>query len=153
AAIAIGLGATAVLLLNLGPQAAFVAMESTCIIIIYLAYLMVTGAMLVTRLRGHRVFGADAVDDQGRRAFSMGRAGLWINVAAVVYGLAMFVNLIWPRSSIYDPQGGHWYLQYFPLMFTAGTIAVGTLIYIAVHRTPTPVKTPQWAAVAVAAAD
>ncbi|OBI73058.1 amino acid permease [Mycobacterium asiaticum] len=143
AAIAIGLGATAVLLLNLGPQAAFVAMESTCIIIIYLAYLMVTSAMLARRLRGERVFDVDAVDDEGRRAFSMGRAGLWLNAAAVAYGAGMFVNLIWPRQEIYDPQGGHWYLQYFPLMFTAGTILVGALVYGAVHRTPQPVKVAQ----------
>ncbi|BBX62131.1 amino acid permease [Mycobacterium saskatchewanense] len=144
AAIAIGISATAVLMLNLGPQAAFVAMESTCIIIIYLAYLMVTGAMLVKRLRGERVFNADAFDDDGRRAFSMGRAGLWLNAAAVAYGAAMFVNLIWPRQSIYDPQGGHWYLQYFPLMFTAGTIVVGAVIYAAVHGTPNTLKLRQW---------
>jgi urea carboxylase system permease len=144
AAIAIGISATAVLMLNLGPQAAFVAMESTCIIIIYLAYLMVTGAMLVKRLRGQRVFNADAVDDDSRRAFSMGRAGLWLNAAAVAYGAAMFVNLIWPRQSIYDPQGGHWYLQYFPLMFTAGTIVVGAVIYAAVHGAPKPLKLRQW---------
>jgi urea carboxylase system permease len=145
AAVAIGLGATAVLLLNLGPQAAFVAMESTCIIIIYLAYLMVTGAMLVKRLRGQRVFGVDAVDDHGRQTFSLGRAGLWVNAAAVAYGAAMLVNLIWPRSAIYDPQGGHWYLQYFPLMFTGGTIVVGAMVYRAVHRIPTPTGISQWA--------
>ncbi|MCV7100518.1 amino acid permease [Mycobacterium palustre] len=144
AAIAIGLSATAVLLLNLGPQAAFVAMESTCIIIIYLAYLMVTGAMLVKRLRGQRIFNADAVDDEGHRAFSMGRAGVWLNAAAVAYGAAMFVNLIWPRRAIYDPAGGHLYLQYFPLMFTGGTIVVGALLYAAVHATPNRLKLRQW---------
>jgi len=145
AAIAVGLGATGVLMINLGPQAAFVAMESTCIVIVYLAYLMVTGAMLVKRLRGERIFGADAVDDHGRRAFSLGRWGLWVNIAAVAYGAAMMVNLIWPRTEIYDPQGGHWYLQYFPLMFTAGTIIVGAVIYSAVHRTPNPARVPKWA--------
>jgi len=134
AAIAVGLGATVVLMLNLGPQAAFVAMQSTCIIIIYLAYLMVTGAMLVKRFRGQRVFNLDVVDDEGRPAFNMGRAGLWVNAAAVAYGSSMFVNLIWPRQEIYDPQGGHWYLQYFPLMFTAATVIVGAVIYAAVHR-------------------
>lgn len=136
AAIAIGLGAGAVLMLNLGPQAAFVAMESTCIILIYLAYLMVTSAMLVRRLRGDRMFfDVGAVDDEGRRAFSMGRAGSWVNATAVTFGAAMFVNLIWPRRKIYDPAGSHWYLQYFPLMFTVGTIIVGALLYGAVHRT------------------
>ncbi|MEC4763522.1 amino acid permease [Mycobacterium sherrisii] len=150
AAIAIGLGAIAVLLLNLGPQAAFVAMESTCIIIIYLAYLMVTGAMLVNRLRGEAVFGAGAVDDHGQRAFSMGRAGLWVNVLAVGYGAAMFINLIWPRQAIYDPQGGHWYLQYFPLVFTAGTLVVGAVLYSAVHRGPQQVHGTQWAMVPAA---
>ena len=75
----------------------------------------------------------------------MGRAGLWINAAAVAYGAAMLVNLIWPRTEIYDPQGGHWYLQYFPLMFTAGTIAVGAVLYGAVHRAPSPMRSSQWA--------
>lgn len=144
-AIVIGIGATAVLMLNLGPQAAFVATQSTCIVIVYLAYLMVTGAMLVKRLRGQRVFNVDAVDDDGHPAFSMGRVGLWVNAAAVAYGAAMFVNLIWPRQEIYDPQGGHWYLQFFPLMFTSGMIVVGSVVYAIISRSPGPAKLAQWA--------
>ena len=48
-----------------------------------------------TRLRinvTHHNQQLDAVDDHGRRAFSLGRWGLWVNIAAVAYGAAMMVK-------------------------------------------------------------
>ncbi|WP_127783401.1 amino acid permease [Rhodococcus sp. X156] len=142
AATAIGLGAIGVLALNLGPHSAFINLESTCIALVYLAYLMLTTAMLVQRLRGNPLLAAHVVDEQGAAVFSLGRWGLPVNVAAVLYGLAMLVNLAWPRQEIYDPEGGSWYMQYFAILFTLGTAAVGVLLYWASQRRPEPVAEP-----------
>jgi amino acid transporter len=61
---------------------------------IYIAFLMVTTAALVARSRGWQPSGA----------FTLGRYGTAVNVAAVVYGTAGALNLAWPRgdASWYD---------------------------------------------------
>jgi hypothetical protein len=41
----------------------------------------------------------------------------------------MAVNLAWPRLAVYDPQGGHWYLQYFTLLFLAGALLLGVVAH------------------------
>ena len=54
----------------------------------------------------------------------------WLAVAgagAVGYGLLMTVNLSWPRAGVYDPAGGHWYFQWFTVLFVGATIAAGVL--------------------------
>jgi hypothetical protein len=43
------------------------------------------------------------------------------------------VNLAWPRAAVYDPAGGHWYLQYFSLLFVGGSLLIGLGAY-ALHR-------------------
>jgi hypothetical protein len=48
-----------------------------------------------------------------------------VNVLALLYGVAMTVNLAWPRAAVYDPAGGHWYLQWFSVLFLAGALAAG----------------------------
>ena len=37
----------------------------------------------------------------------------------------MTVNLAWPRAAVYDPAGGHWYFQWFTVLFLAATVAAG----------------------------
>jgi hypothetical protein len=48
-------------------------------------------------------------------------------VLAVVYGLFMTVNLSWPRAQVYDPAGGHWYFQWFTVLFVGATVAAGAV--------------------------
>jgi hypothetical protein len=81
--------------------------------------------MLVRRLRG------EWATEPGH--FSLGRWGLPVNVLAVAYGALQMINLGWPRAAVYDPQGGHWYLQYFSLLFVGGALVVGVGAY-ALHR-------------------
>lgn len=100
---------------------------------VYLAYAMVTGPMLVARLRGRWVR-SGALDETGRPVFSLGRWGLPINALALVYGLFMTVNLAWPRAEVYDPNGGHWYFQWFSLLFVGGSLALGTAYRLLRHR-------------------
>ncbi|MFD8072838.1 amino acid permease [Streptomyces sp. NPDC059718] len=123
-ALVVGVAAAALCLLNLLSPDAFLAIGTTCIAMLYLAYAMVTGPMLLRRLRGDR-FGAGGTDERGRPLFSLGRWGLPVNALALLYGLAMTVNLAWPRAAVYDPAGGHWYFQWFTVLFLLGSVAAG----------------------------
>ncbi|MER8034060.1 amino acid permease [Streptomyces hydrogenans] len=126
AAAVVGVCAALLLLLNLASPQAFLAIGTTCIAMVYLAYAMVTGPMLVRRLRGEwPPPGDDERDELGRPLFSLGRWGLPVNVLAVGYGLFMTVNLSWPRAAVYDPEGGHWYFQWFTVLVLAATVATG----------------------------
>jgi urea carboxylase system permease len=132
-AVVVGAGAAALCLLNLASPEAFLAIGTTCIALLYLAYAMVTGPMLVRRLRGTYEAGGEAegaaggTDESGRRLFSLGRWGLPVNVLACLYGLGMTVNLAWPRAAVYDPAGGHWYFQWFTVLFLLLTLLAGGL--------------------------
>jgi urea carboxylase system permease len=124
-AVVVGVLSAAILLVNVGEASLFTALTSVCIVMLYGAYLMVTVPMLVRRLRG------EWATSPGQ--FSLGAWGLPVNVIAVVYGALQMVNLGWPRASVYDPAGGHWYLQYFSLLFVGGSLAIGVVAY-ALHR-------------------
>lgn len=126
--LASGVIAAALLVVNIGNPALFLALTSVCIMLMYLAYLMVTVPMLVQRLRGNLATGGQ--DEIGAPLFSMGRWGLPVNAVAVVYGLAMAVNLGWPRSEVFDPQGGHWYLQWVGPIALGVTAVAGMVAYL-----------------------
>ncbi|MFB7428951.1 amino acid permease [Streptomyces hydrogenans] len=126
AAVVVGVGAALLLLLNLASPQAFLAIGTTCIAMVYLAYAMVTGPMLVRRLRGAWPPPAGGGRDElDRPLFSLGRWGLPVNALALAYGLFMTVNLAWPRAEVYDPEGGHWYFRWFTLLVLAATVAAG----------------------------
>ena len=95
---------------------------------VHLAYLFVTIPMLRKRLGGWP-HGADHDDAPGRSHFSLGRAGIVINAIAVVWGLAMAINMAWPRASVYDPAGGNWFFQWFAPLFLIGIVLVGAVAY------------------------
>ncbi|MFJ8534974.1 amino acid permease [Streptomyces sp. NPDC093591] len=122
-AMVVGVLAAALLLLNFASPEAFLAIGTTCIVMLYLAYAMVTGPLLIARLRGR--FAADGTDETGARLFSLGRWGVPVNALALLYGLVMTVNLAWPRAAVYDPAGGHWYFQWFTVLFLGATLVVG----------------------------
>lgn len=113
------------LLLNLGNQRAFFVLTSTAIILFYIPYLMVTGPMLLRRLRG-----TWPTAEHGPY-FRLGRWGLVINAIAVLYGLGMTVNLLWPRAAVYGAD--HWYYQWGALLTTALIAVVGAVL-LAVRR-------------------
>ncbi|MFC8449851.1 amino acid permease [Kitasatospora sp. NPDC057223] len=116
------------LLVNLLAPSAFLALETTCIVLVYTAYALVVGALLRRRLRGLPIGaggGRQETDENGEPLFTLGRWGLPVNLLALLYGVAMTVNLAWPRAAVYDPAGGHWYLQWFSVLFLAGALAAG----------------------------
>lgn len=119
--------ATLVLVVNIRQPEILAVITSVSVAMIYLAYLMVTVPMLRARLRGTWRVPA------GR--FSLGRWGLPLNVLAVVWGTAMFVNLSWPRREIFNPlDPQRWYLQYGAWLFVGLVVVSGALYYLVVAR-------------------
>ncbi|MFN2479750.1 MAG: amino acid permease [Pseudonocardiaceae bacterium] len=141
--IAVGALAIGVLLINLGNPAAFAAVTSTSVVIVYLAYLLVTVPALGARL-GRRL------PPKQPGGFSLGRWGLAVNLIAVAYGIAMMVNIAWPRRAVYDPAGTSWVLQYLALLFVAALVVVGAAVHRALRGAPAPASLTAATAVAEA---
>src|SRR5215475_10413822 len=96
-AVVIGVIAELILVINIGQPKIFTVLTSIAVIMIYLAYLMVTGPQLLKRLRGQW----PPPDLAAGGYFSMGRWGLLINAFAVLWGAGMALNLAWPREAVY----------------------------------------------------
>jgi amino acid transporter len=102
---------------------------------IYLSYLIGNLALLRARLRGWPT---------SKAPFSLGRWALPVNILALVYGGAMFINMMWPRA-LTNPRPAteapaldfHWaWLNSKPVLWTVlGVIAVvGAIYYVLVQR-------------------
>ena len=124
--VVVGVGAAIALAVNWNASGVFLALSSLCIAMLYLAYLGVTVPLLVTRLRGGLPNGTD---EFGKPLFSLGRAGVIVNVVAIVYQVAMVINLAWPRTEIYDPEGGTWWLQWSAPLFILLVLVVGAVVH------------------------
>ena len=125
-ALVIG-GLTIILLIiNLGNQRVFFVLTSVGIITFYLAYSCVTMPMLFARLRGDW-----PLADHGPY-FSLGRWGLPVNIAAVVYQVIAIINLAWPREAVYGAD--HWYFQYGAFTFIGVFLIGGWAYYYVVQR-------------------
>ncbi|MCY0929531.1 APC family permease [Streptomyces sp. H27-H1] len=117
----IGIVAIAILVVNINQPQIFSVVTSIAIIMIYVAYLLVTMPMLVQRLRGKWTPSTDH--------FSLGRWGLPVNILAVIWGTAMTINLLWPRAEVYNATGPqHWYLRWGGVLFV-GVVAAGGFVY------------------------
>ncbi|SOE00898.1 APC family permease [Blastococcus haudaquaticus] len=134
-AVVIGLLSIAILLINIRQPQIFTVITSIAVVMIYLAYLLVTVPMLLSRLRGRWPLPAEG---GSRGHFSLGRWGLPVNVLAVLWGAGMAINLGWPRREVYNAaEPYHWYLQWGAAVFI-GAIALAGLAYYRLrqrHRT------------------
>ena len=127
-ALVTGLLTLALLAINVSNQSAFYVLTSLAIIMFYLAYLGVTLPMLVRRLRG-----TWPKPDWGPY-FSLGRWGLPVNLAAVVYGILVTINIAWPRDAIYNAVGtAHWYWKWAAPIFVGLVVIIGTIYYYTVQ--------------------
>lgn len=79
---------------------------------IYLAFQMIILAALMARAKGWRPSGQ----------FTLGNWGVPVNLAALAYGLAAIVNMVWPRA----PDAA-WYINYSMLLTTAVVLGAGIL--------------------------
>ena len=91
------------------------------VVLIYLAYLICTAATLVARLRGKFVASG---------SFSLGGLGLIVNILAVVWGVAMIINLSWYRPV----EGAAGYLNLAIYIFVPLILVVGLLYYFLVQK-------------------
>ena len=121
-ALLTGVLTIALLLVNIGNQRVFYILTSVAIILFYIPYLMVTAPVLIRRLRG-----TWPAPEHGRY-FNLGRWGLLVNGFAVLYGIAMIINLAWPRPAVYGND--HWYFQWGGVVFTAVIVLVGAAYYL-----------------------
>jgi urea carboxylase system permease len=121
-AVVIGVIAALILVVNIGQPKIFTVLTSIGIIMIYLAYLMVTGPMLKQRLRGQW----PPADLAAGGYFTMGRWGLFINIVAVLWGAGMVLNLAWPREVIY---GTPWYNTWGAFVYIAVILGTGLCWY------------------------
>jgi urea carboxylase system permease len=127
-ALVVGILAIALLAANIANQSAFLALTSVAIIMFYLAYLCVTGPMLLRRFRG-----TWPKPDHGPY-FSLGRWAMLVNIIAVVYGAIIAFNIAWPRRDVYNAIGTHhWYFQWAAYVFIGLVLVVGSIYYFAVH--------------------
>jgi urea carboxylase system permease len=124
-AVVTGLLAILILVVNIRQPQIFTVITSIGIIMIYIAYLLVTVPMLNKRLRGEW----PPKDAKQKGYFTLGKLGLPINILAVGWGVFMATNLIWPRKDVYNAvEPFHWYLQYGAILFI-GVVFFGGLIY------------------------
>jgi amino acid transporter len=119
--ILVGLLALLILLVNIRQEKIFTVITGVAIVMIYIAYLCVTVPLLRSRMAGWP--GAESRTD----LFTLGRAGLAVNVAAVAYGALMAINIGWPRNEIYGAGNYMW----GGILFIVGVIAVGGIWYAA----------------------
>jgi len=140
-AIVIGVIAELILVVNIGQPKIFTVLTSIAVIMIYLAYLMVTGPLLLQRLQRQW----PPADLAAGGYFTMGRWGLLVNVVAVLWGGGMALNLAWPREAVY---GAPWYNTWGAFVYIAGILGAGLSWYavkghrhigtLASHATHTP---------------
>ena len=108
------------LVLNVGNQRAFFVLTSVAIIMFYIAYMCVTGPLLIARLRGKW-----PTPEHGRY-FNLGRWGLPVNLLAVIFQIGVMINLAWPRPAVYGAD--HWYFQGGAFTFT-GLLGLVVIVY------------------------
>ncbi|WP_369138325.1 APC family permease [Modestobacter versicolor] len=131
-AVLIGVLSIAILVVNIRQPQIFTTITSIAVVMIYLAYLLVTVPMLVSRLRGRWPLPAE---QDGARHFSLGRWGLPVNVLAVLWGAGMALNLAWPRREVYNATAPyHWYLQWGAFVFIGAIAAIGLAYYLLRQR-------------------
>jgi urea carboxylase system permease len=142
--VVVSAGAILVLLVNYGQADVFTAVTAVSVVIVYLAYLLVTIPALVQRYRGRRAVDLTEVDPEAaKHGFALGKWGKPVNIAAVIYGLAMLINIGWPRDKVYDISGNSTVLHYFPLIFMAGALLVGAIAFSVVRSRRSSVLTEE----------
>jgi urea carboxylase system permease len=146
--VIVGVLAIAILLINVGQSQVFLVLTSVAIILVYIAYLLVTAPLLLRRLRGWpRVGGSSAAKTQ--KLFALGRWGVPVNLVAVGWGIFMIINLAWPRNAVYNASPPlHTYYQWFAVWFPAAVGLLGGAYYLLVQRHRTGVLEEHRASVA-----
>jgi len=96
---------------------------SDTVILALIAYVLVVGPFALLRMRGKWT-------RPEKGYFSLGRAGLAVSATAFIWGVAMLVDIAWPRRGVYNPVAPfHWWLQWGGILFPAICLAILFLLY------------------------
>jgi urea carboxylase system permease len=128
--VVVGVTAIGILLLSLGSASVFGDITSVAVVIVYLAYLLVTLPLLIQRLRGHPVYSKPPLAGH----FTLGKWGLPVNLVAVVFGAVLMIDVGWPRAEIYNAGNGPWPMTWFAPLFILGATIVGAIAYPLMRR-------------------
>jgi amino acid transporter len=147
--------AIALLAINIGATQIVSTLTSSAVAFCLVAYLCLSGAMLAARRRGEWPLSNARTEG----LFTLGRWGMPLNVAMVIWTAALLINTLWPRASVYNAVPPfHWYLRYAPLIFTVGFTAIGLVYYglnarhrSGIDRTLYETSTPEGPPLAVSA--
>jgi amino acid transporter len=107
-----GLISAIILALGVFFQNAFATIVSFAVIGIYAAFQMIVAGALFARLRGWQPAGQ----------FRLGRWGLAVNSAGLIWGAGAIVNMVWPRT-----PDQPWFLNYAMLLSFLVVVGVGVL--------------------------
>lgn len=118
-ALLLGAAAIALLIASVNNTQLFEGLVSISVVWANLAYLLVTAPLLVKRLQGGTL---GKVARRPRHGFALGRWGLAVNLAAVLWGLFMIGNMAWPRPEVY---GAIWYRRWSAVIATIALLGVG----------------------------
>jgi urea carboxylase system permease len=141
-ALLAGLGAVAILVINVDFPNVIRVVTSVAILWANLAYLLVMAALLYRRWCGWPAVGGSGI----KQLFGLGRWGLPVNLLALLWCLTTVANVGWPRAE--DPPLT-WYHQYGAILYTSGLVLAGGVYYAAVQRhkadggLPRPPPNPQ----------
>lgn len=83
---------------------------------IYISFQMIVLGALIARLKGWRPAGP----------FTLGGAGMLVNLLGLAYGVSAIANIMWPRPAPGDP----WYVAYGMSLTTAVVVAIGGLYMV-----------------------
>lgn len=120
-AVLISFAATSLLsLINLGSAVALNAILSLNCASLLGSYMISIGCVVLRRLRGAEL---------PPRPWSLGRFGLWINLAALCWLLPIFVFTLFPGVPNPSPADMNWGVLLFGFM-----VAFATIYYIVVGR-------------------
>lgn len=126
--IIVAIVALAILLALMKQPQILVVTTSVTATLALVSYVLVAAPFSRLRLRG-------AWQKPAPGYFTLGRAGVVVSIAACVWGVAMIVNLAWPRDIFYNPVAPfHWYLRWGGVLFPGVLMTIGFLVYWFVQR-------------------
>jgi urea carboxylase system permease len=128
-AVLTGLLAALPLIVNFNNRKIIDAIIPASVVLANLAYLLVTTPLLLRRLRGWPGWGGSGA----KGVFSLGRWGLMINAAAIVWGVFNIANIGWPRPD----EDSTWLEANAAWLFSAVLILAGAGYYVCFQRRKT----------------
>lgn len=131
-ALVAGILAAAILVVNVSIRGFIDLVAPIAVLWANLAYLLVILPLLYRRWRGWPAKGGSGATN----VFGMGKWGVPVNFLAVIWSVAIILNLGWPRAS--EPEV-EWNQQYAAFLFTAGLLGLGGIYYGLVQRHKTAI--------------